>query len=76
MTDMIGEVYNSKINFEGKLFCWSFGVMDKAACMTGFCFDIYLDCSKKATERHQRSIEKSTFLFETVDIFVFTLSGS
>lgn len=36
MTDMIGEVYNSKINFEGKLFCWIFGVMEKAACMTGF----------------------------------------
>lgn len=36
MTDMIGEVYNSKMNFEGKLFCWVFGVTDKAACMTGF----------------------------------------
>lgn len=50
--------------------------MDKAACMTGFCFDIYLDSSKMATEGHQRLIEKSTFLFGIVDMFVFTLSGS
>lgn len=76
MADVIGGVYNSKISFEGKLLFRFFGVTDKAACMTGFCFDIYLDCSKMATEGHQRLIEKSTFLLKIVDILVFTLSGS
>lgn len=74
MTDLIGEVYNSKICFERKLLLRVLGVMVKAACMTGFCFDIYLDCSKMATEGHQRLIGKNPHFYSKLLIFLCSLS--